>query len=275
MGLSAYQAAIGRDSLARAVFLLPHDVRRSVFRRLRPHEHEVYATMRANDLGVVPGQTISLTDFDRLKCIFVHIPKCAGISVGRTLFGEYEGNHLPIPAYQLVFTKEEFDEYFKFSFVRNPWDRLVSAYLFMQHGAEAETAVGLVAPDSTRQAEAKRQIQAEVSSFEDFEHFVTKWVRPENIRVHEHFRGQHRFVCAPNGELQLDFVGRFESLDQDVQFVAERLGVATDLVHHNRTNATSGAKSSVRDMYTPRTRDIVAKMYAKDIKLFDYSFSDL
>lgn len=275
MGLSAYQVAVARDSLARAVFVLPHDVRRSVFRRLRPHDHEVYATMRANDLGVVPGQTISLTHFDQLKCIFVHIPKCAGISVGRTLFGEYEGNHLPIPAYQMIFDQQDFDEYFKFSFVRNPWDRLVSAYRFMKHGAEAATAVGLVAPDASRHAETKRSVRSEVSQFDDFEHFVTSWVRPENIRLHEHFRGQHRFVCSPNGKLQLDFVGRFETLDQDVQSVAERLGVATELVHHNRTNASHETKASVRDMYTPRTRDIVAKMYEKDIRLFDYSFSDL
>lgn len=51
-----------------------------------------------------------------------------------TLFGNLGGAQLRIPHDQLIFSQREFEDYFKFTFVRNPWDRLLSAFLFLKKG---------------------------------------------------------------------------------------------------------------------------------------------
>jgi hypothetical protein len=111
-----------------------------------------------------------------------------------------------------------------------------------------------------------------LKSFRDFEHFVTEWVTPGNTRRFEHFRPQHRFACSPDGQLQLDFVGRFETIEADYAVVAERLGVGTELLHENRTLGKK--ERSYVDYYTPSTRRIVERVYRIDLDLFDYAFGD-
>jgi len=54
--------------------------------------------------------------FDRYQCIFVHIPKTAGVSICRSLFENLAGGHTTIAKYQIIFSKKEFDRYFKFTF---------------------------------------------------------------------------------------------------------------------------------------------------------------
>ena len=76
----------------------------------------------------------SFKPFDQCGCIFIHIPKCAGVSVSKALFGNLAGGHSRVVDYQLVFNSNEYSNYFKFTFVRNPWDRLVSAFFFLKKG---------------------------------------------------------------------------------------------------------------------------------------------
>ena len=70
--------------------------------------------------------------FDKKKCIFFHIPKTAGISLVKALFGDLDWGHRDVKYYRNVFNKKKFDSYFKFTFVRNPYDRLFSAYSFLK-----------------------------------------------------------------------------------------------------------------------------------------------
>ena len=266
----------GKDVAARAAWLLPHDVRRSVFLRLNPSRARLYEVMRTHELGDVDRLTVSLAGFEQLEAIFVHIPKNGGTSAGRSLVGNYDGNHMPIRSYQMIYSKSDYDRFFKFAFSRNPFDRLVSGYRSAvvgnaEHGAT--NIPGTSHNEGPRDRLLKPRLEWEIlQDFRDFEHFVTEWVTPGNTRRFEHFRPQHRFACSPDGQLQLDFVGHFESIDRDYAIVAERLGVKTDLRHENRT---LGKKDrSYLDYYTPSTRRIVERIYRKDLDLFDYAFGD-
>lgn len=190
--------------------------------------------------------------FDRLKCIFVHIPKNAGTSLTNALFGHSTPGHLPLSWFQHI-EPEKFAAYYKFAFVRNPWDRLVSAYTYTirKQSKGAETAEWI----------------AFLKSFASFEDFVLRWVNEENVERQKTFIPQHRFVYDKHGMLSLDFIGRYENLRADYQQVCDTLGGGSPLPHVNKSE-----RIDYRDYYTPATHDIVARVYAKDIALFNYTF---
>lgn len=186
-------------------------------------------------------------------CIFIHIPKAAGTSVTRTLFG-CGSRHVRYTEYEMA-NPRKFAEYFKFSFVRNPWDRLYSAYSFLRQG-------GMGGQD-------KVWADEHLATYPDFDSFVKGWVTPENIRSWVHFYPQHYFICDDALNLKMDFIGRFEQMNRDVSVVQRQLGLPIQpLGKINVTNKKKHAPS----VYTPETRDIVSRVYARDIELFHYDF---
>jgi chondroitin 4-sulfotransferase 11 len=188
---------------------------------------------------------------DKHQCIFIHIPKAAGTSVALTLFGQ-GSRHLPWTEYHRA-NPGKFRRYFKFAFVRNPWDRLVSTYFFLQSG-------GLNEQD---QAWSNRVLPA----YQDFDSFVKGWLTPKNIKSWVHFRPQHEFICDQNGRNMMDFTGRLENMQEDFKVVAKRVGCTRELAKVN-----TGERGHYRDYYSNETRNIVANIYARDIALLDYAY---
>ena len=102
---------------------------------------------------------------NQYKCIFIHIPKAAGTAVTQALFGPVS-RHVPYFEYEKA-NPRKFKRYFKFAFVRNPWDRLVSTYFFLKRG-------GLNEMD-------RQWAEKNLSVFDNFDSFVRGWVNEENI----------------------------------------------------------------------------------------------
>ena len=76
------------------------------------------------------------------------------------------------------------------------------------------------------------------------------------------------FVCDDEGNVIIDFIGKYENLSTDFRTVCQRAGLPSiELPHLNKS--TSG---EYRKYYTNETRDFVAKMAQKDIELFGYDF---
>jgi len=240
----------------RLINALPHEARRrasSILHRERFwHAQELRRTQTS--------QGFSFAQFDALRCIFVHIPKAAGISVSQGLFGNLGGGHVSIAVYRIVFPKEEFDSYFKFAFVRNPWDRLLSAYTFLKQGGVDEL-------------DRRWWADHGLARYRNFEEFVTGWVNRDNVETGLHFLPQYRYICAPfTRTICVDFVGRYEHIERDYAYVRERLGLpSAELPHLNRTPTPAG---DFHEHYSAQTREIVQNVYREDIELFDYSFEE-
>jgi hypothetical protein len=188
---------------------------------------------------------------DQHKCIFIHIPKAAGTSIARTLFGQ-GSRHVPWFEYQKA-NQRKFARYFKFTFVRNPWDRLVSSYLFLRNG-------GLSDADAKWAAE-------NLNGYSDFGQFVRGWVTEENVWTWVHFKPQHHFICDSGGRVRVDFVGRFESIEDDFAYISARMNCPRQLAKVN-----VGDRRHYTSYYDDETREIVRRAYARDIHLFEYSF---
>jgi hypothetical protein len=225
---------------------LPHDAARLGLRVLRPGEYRKLASMR----------DAQFRDFLARDCLFVHIPKCAGTSVVDALFGRPVGNHRTIASLRLAFTAEEYRRMFKFTFVRNPWDRLVSTYHYLRAGGQGE-----------KDAAWARRLGVGEMGFRDF---VMEGLSEETIDGAYHFRPQAQFVTLGRDRpVEMDFVGRFETIGRDFETVRARLGVAARLPERNRGRARP---DGYREAYDDETRDRVGRLYARDVALFGYGF---
>ena len=196
----------------------------------------------------------SLEGFDRLKCIFVHIPKAAGVSINKALFDSFGGGHNNVRQYKRIFGPLVFNRYFKFTFVRNPYSRLFSAYHFLKSGGFDER-------DSAWGAE-------NLSPYATFDDFVKGWVNEESIWTWFHFMPQYSFVCDIGTEPEVDFVGRIESINDDFAKICEILDVPNKLSVHNEGRSRKG---NWRDHYSRYSLDKVADIYARDFETFAYS----
>jgi hypothetical protein len=185
------------------------------------------------------------------QCIFIHIPKTAGSSIAAALFG-VNSSHIRCRTY-LDASPRKFREFFKFAFVRNPWDRVVSTYAFLKRGGMNEVD--------------RAWAEEHVAPFPTFDEFVRRKLMEPNVLSWVHFRPQSWFICDDDNRLLVDFLGRYERLETDFKTVAARLGRAVDLPV---TNAS--AHSHFSGYYTPETREIVARAYADDVQTFGYAF---
>lgn len=218
---------------------LPLEIQRPLWRLLRSG-HSPY-TQRDHDT----------------RSIFIHVPKNAGTSIGRVL--GVPRCHIPISRYA-VFDRHAYKSYFKFAFVRNPWDRLLSAYACLLGCADRDFPF--------RDTIWARKHLAQFPDFEAFVLSLSDSRTSHRITNYIHFRPQIGWVTLPGSDrVELDFVGRYESLADDFRVIAERLSIDPTLPVTNRSE-----RGSYKDAYTDRMRDIVANLYRADIEAFDYDF---
>jgi len=138
--------------------------------------------------------------------------------------------------------QQQFDRYFKFTFVRNPWDRLVSRYHFAKNGAKAGT------------------------SFKDF----VQTIHSENTGKGEpSFRRQVDFIFDQEARSLVNFIGRFENLSEDFARVCEALGLGRQQLPH--VNAAP-ERRPYQEYYDAETKSLVDSMFQADIEQFAYSF---
>ncbi|MDC7999127.1 sulfotransferase family 2 domain-containing protein [Gilvibacter sediminis] len=225
------------------------------------------------------------------KGLFIHIPKTAGQSVedyflntmgrdrtednSKYLLGintNQEGPrrlaHLTAKEHVALghIDSQDFESYFKFSFVRNPWERLVSLYRFRGFSSVCSFAV-----------------------------FVDRYL--EYYLAHENwfFKPQVDFIYDENDHLLCDFVGRMENLQQDFDTILARLSLPQGMLpHHNKSKEKwlsvktfklylkhpsllyQGQRPprvrDYRDHYSAKTLAQVHRLYERDIRLLNYQF---
>jgi chondroitin 4-sulfotransferase 11 len=197
---------------------------------------------------------------DKYKCIFIHIPIVAGTGIKEAL--ELPGRgHLPWQYYYVVYP-EQWDLYIKFTVVRNPWDRVVSAY----HYAKMDKNywydnLNRITPHPDYELLSKRT----------FAGYCEILKNRRNMLKHESWQPQYLWVAKTengNNLLMVDFVLRYENLEDDFAVLCERLGVSNiDLPYINKSN-----HGHYRQYFTQETKEIIEELYSADIRLFKYEF---
>ncbi|MEM6697600.1 MAG: sulfotransferase family 2 domain-containing protein [Bacteroidota bacterium] len=200
------------------------------------------------------------------KFIFIHNYKVAGTSI-REVLGKYRlsptqrlqqklgwknrnhqktsDNHQTAQQIQERLPEKVFNSYYKFGFVRDPWDWQASLYKYALRNKHHK----------------QHQLISSMASFEEY----LLW------RVQEDFRLQKAFFYDKRDKCLVDFVGRYEQLSEDFGKICKAIGIKEQLPHRNQ----SQQQRSYLDLYDERTLKLVNEYYAEDIHTFDYEFPTL
>ena len=192
-----------------------------------------------------------LNAFSTSKTIFIHIPKTAGMSLAQAIYGDVVGSaHRKVSFFRYILEKE-LDDYFKFCFVRDPYDRLYSAYKFLEKG-------GVNQHD-------KRAFDKFLSRYKNFEDFVINGLSNKVMNEIIHLVPQIDFICDKKGEILVDYIGKFENLQIEIKTLSEKLNKEIILSHLNLNK-----KKSFDKVFTDKMRKRVRKLYAKDFEILGY-----
>lgn len=198
--------------------------------------------------------------------VMIHVPRAAGTSLSSELYGRFIG-HFSVTEL-LAVAPADVAALPRFAVVRNPWDRLVSAWSFARRGFSLVEPAGASSPGDAARIRIRREEQYQGPEFESFERFVHEWLALRDVhRLDGVFRPQVDYVRDPAGATPLDFLGRFEQLDQIATWLTETTGRQFDLP---RLNASE--RGAYRSHYTPELAQLVGEIYDKDIAAFGYEF---
>lgn len=211
------------------------------------------------------------------RTIFVHIPKTAGTSVESVLGMHGDKADIGVRPYfnqeadrehlygqdlqhmtaadlkQVLQHDGVFERYFKFTIVRNPWDRLVSVFAWTNQ----KWAKGQELTDAEFEASV-RQLHAM---------FITARASGQALRVGPHWWPQVHFLVDRDRKLLVDFIARHENLAADWERIRQKIGIQADLPLRMRSH-----HRPYQSYYNDATRAMVAEIYAEDIAALSYRF---
>jgi len=180
--------------------------------------------------------------------IFIHINKTAGTSIGNAI-------GLPVKHHQTAreviarIGTDKWDTAFKFTLVRNPWDKVVSHYEYRRK--RNKTGV------------ATRDIS--------FSEWVKKTYGPEKDPLYYNnpkaFQPQVEWLKDDRGNVSIDFIGKFETINEDFDQIKKAIGLEAELPHLNASK-----RAGYQSYYDDETREIVAQWFREDIEEFGYRF---
>ncbi len=203
--------------------------------------------------------------FHQHRCLHVHVPKTAGQAI-RAFLGEgvpnlevfpvpvpfsdagRRGTHLTAREMRAHDPEGWWERYFSFAFVRNPWDRAVSEHCWRLRQRDRRMAFDTL----------KDFLRAALEGWE-FQHGDRRHLLP-----------QKAYVTSAEGEVIVDWVGRFESLHEGMEEVCGRLGIPFDGL--DGVNASGREARDTAQWYDGESRRLVEELWGEDIAFFGYEF---
>lgn len=234
-------------------------------RQILPHAQRQKIKMQICDYSRVNLLKEYLRAKDQKKAVFIWIPKTAGTSLynclGATKLksiykvkhrfankGIVTFGHMDYP--ELVkrrYISTQFDESaYKFTFVRNPYDRAVSLYFYSKKMKKLPANMSFLSFCRTLRENGCEPIGLYNTSGLSQCNPQIRWI--ENIEV--------------------DFVGKFESIEKDSQTLFRELGLQ-DLFLPKLNNID---RANYKKYYCSESKEIVERFYERDFRSFDYQY---
>ena len=169
---------------------------------------------------------------DKHKIIFLHIPKTGGSSI-ELAFGLFTFNngyridnnikamhHFTWEEYKNYLGQKKYDEYYKFTIIRNPYNKVISDYFWLKNIAKLEY-------DNFQN-----------KSFDEYLDYCDHLVKNNlyNLTLfHDHFMPQHKFIYNDKNKLMIDKILRFENFDYIEKFIKIKYNININHINKNET----------------------------------------
>lgn len=215
---------------------------------------------------------------NKYNFLFVHIAKTGGTSVRTALnklrwrdpyypmmylchrFSHLTGHkigtkfprHAKIIAAKEMLPAEHFDQLFKFTFVRNPWDLQVSSF----HHIRRE----------------RPQVMNGIEDFNEFMRWKFNHERPYQYHIETSLQLQSDYLVDLHGKKLVDFIGRTENLQEDFDTACTTIGIKRLTLPQKRV--AQDRKKDFRSYYADDTAALVAQHFARDAEMLGYRFDD-
>ncbi len=209
---------------------------------VKDYTDRLYYFVRDKRRKLVFMQTKYFCDFS-----FIHINKTGGSSIEHAL--RVPLIHETATTFRNNIGVARWDRRFSFSIVRNPWDRVVSHFHYRQ--MTDQTGLG----DSSL-------------SFKDWVRKVYVERAAEYVDEEKMFLTQSDWVTDEEGRIMVDYIGRFEQLDETWSEICRRLNREHTALPHVKKSS----RQNYRDYYDQESRDIVENFFKKDVVNFGYRF---
>ena len=191
----------------------------------------------------------NITNSNNQKYVWFRTAKCGTRSILKFLT---DNTDIDVNDYNVKYDNK-WKDYFKFTIVRNPWDRLVSCWLNKFNLKNSKPNF-------------YKKLDLDNTKFVDFKEFISKIAEKNNITLDKHWTLYHNLIPVTN----IDFIGKFENLQVDFNIICDKIGIPRQkLPHKNKSK-----HKHYTEYYDDETREIVAEKYAKDIEYFGYEFGE-
>jgi hypothetical protein len=216
----------------------------------------------------------------KYKFVFAHIPKTGGMSVESALKGfgsEYVHRHGPKTEQHPHLCKhaslltiknnlKDFEGYFKFAFIRNPWEWVASNYVF-NHGRHFPYLEKLKYTkyrlfkfhlNKEKKKRGEKLLKEEKDIFLFWLDWWTKGCKPS----------QHELICDEKNKELTDFLGNFDDFTNDFNLITKKIGIENAVLPHRNKSK----KYNYRELYNDESIELVNSYFKKDISYFNYKF---
>jgi hypothetical protein len=233
--------------------------------------------------------------YHSLKTILVRVPKTASTSISSKLhfINAVEGGmfdqkykHEGIIDIKNYMNKNSFDTCDKISFVRNPFDWLVSYYSYYKDLENAsnirdinvlEEAAIFNDDIHNKYADGKRNLSD--ASFEQFIKMIEKWHKeydnfgPNLSQIEHPYQPQYKYLVDENEDLIVDHIGKYEHINEEWDRISEEIGIKDKIFYSSLSKQNASKHGDYKEYYTNELVDIVKDVYKKDFEMFNYEFS--
>lgn len=207
---------------------------------------------------------------DNQKAIYFWIPKVACTSLKKVMAellnidASKWVHHTTFPSVKKK-NIDQYEKYYKFGFVRNPYNRLTSCYRnkILSRNRDDQNYINGVSIVLYQYNSFfwEKKFWPEMS----FQDFVKSVLQINDRRANPHFRSQHTFLTDSDGEIILDYVGKMENLSKEFDKVMEKIWTeGMSLPHKNKTTK----KKTWQDYYTKDLAKKVYQRYKRDFELW-------
>jgi hypothetical protein len=213
------------------------------------------------DYGVIRTSHLSNVEksfhlFSKRNVLFIHIPKCAGVSLFKALYERDSFGHMTMNDYIGKYGESAMSNIYKFAIVRDPVSRLLSAYTYLKAGG--------------RGRDLDKEYQSILENCHSVDDFVLKWLPRHGIQKFQHFIPQTDYIFNQDNQLQVDDVFKFEELDGLLPTLKKQCPALLSIQKESTLARTNKAPKPCAALDDDLVR-IIKAHYSRDYELLKYS----